>query len=299
MRMSVALSFCLALTAAGLSFADPGALADNPQLIPVPAAVPSDRQEKIAHLATAIEHLQAAGMGALAARVTAQLRLEQRALHQDKLARKIAELQDLQQEVDRLRKLAGSPAQVHIGVRMIEVDRRKLPLTEQDQRLPVAPPFDGIENLAALNARIKDLLQQRVIKVLAEPELIAASGMAATFVSGGEFPIPIPAPGGTIPASAEDATVQMKPYGVLVEALPRTLGGDRLSVEISIEVSNLDTSRKVTIAGQSVPGLTARRINTRVDLEAGRPCVLGGMKTHGPDGEQELVVILVADAARE
>ena len=297
MWKSIVFSHCLVLIAASIGFGDPDVGPNEPRSMADDAPVPVDNEKKIKHLGAALEHLQAAGMDELATKVSEQLRQVQRALHQGELTRKLVELHTLQKEIDRLRRLAGSPAKTLVRVRMIEIDRRKLPIPDQKKESSSVAPFDDIRDLKMLNARVKELVQQGVVKVLAAPELMTFSGKRCDFVSGGEFPVPIP--GGVVPASGGGDNFQMKRYRVRVEALTQSLGGDRHSLEISAEFSTLDMSNSVKVHGQTVPGLNVRHIHTRVELDSGRPCILGGLTSDGPDGVKELVVILIAETASE
>ncbi len=109
-----------------------------------------------------------------------------------------------------------------------------------------------------------------LLKVLAEPTLIALSGETASFLAGGEFPVPIPQGLGTV-------GVEYKPYGVALGFTPVVLGEDKISITVAPEVSELDYTTAVRIEGYIVPGLTSRRAETTVDLADGQSFAIAGL----------------------
>src|SRR5581483_8694929 len=115
---------------------------------------------------------------------------------------------------------------------------------------------------------------------LAEPNLVALSGDTASFLAGGEYPYPVP--GGTI----GQVTIQFKRFGVGLAFTPTVLGGGLINLKIEPEVSQLDTSNPVTVAGISIPPLIVRRASTTVELRDGQSFVIGGLLQH--DGKNAL-----------
>ena len=124
----------------------------------------------------------------------------------------------------------------------------------------------GFETDAIINA----LEQKGVARALAEPNLVALSGDTASFLAGGEYPIPVPGSLGSI-------TVDYKRYGVGLAFTPTVLTGGLINMKIEPEVSQLDFSHMVTIAGLSVPPLIVRRASTTVELRDGQSFVIGGL----------------------
>src|SRR6202035_3700678 len=116
----------------------------------------------------------------------------------------------------------------------------------------------------ALNA----LEEKGLARSLAEPNLVALSGDTASFLAGGEFPIPIPGSLGTV-------TLEYKRYGVGLAFTPTVLGGGLINLKIEPEVSQLDTAHPIQIAGLSVPPLIVRRASTTVELRDGQSFLLG------------------------
>ncbi|HYD34015.1 MAG TPA: pilus assembly protein N-terminal domain-containing protein, partial [Methylophilaceae bacterium] len=108
---------------------------------------------------------------------------------------------------------------------------------------------------------------------LAEPSLTSISGQSATFLAGGEFPVPIRTGGG----SDSSITVHFKEYGVRLMLTPTVLDADRIFLKISPEVSELDFNNSVQTGGVSVPGLRVRRTDTSVALGNGESFVISGL----------------------
>ncbi len=127
-----------------------------------------------------------------------------------------------------------------------------------------------------VNALIDLLAQDRLINVLAEPNLTAMSGETASFLAGGEFPIPVGLRDGNI-------TVQFKQYGVGLAFVPTVLAQNRISLRVRPEVSELTEQGavRVTSGGLSIqiPALTVRRAETTVELGSGQSFAIAGLLT--------------------
>lgn len=108
---------------------------------------------------------------------------------------------------------------------------------------------------------------------LAEPSLTAISGQSATFLAGGEFPVPIRSGGG----SDSTVTIKYKEYGVRLMLTPTVLAAERIFLKVSPEVSELDFNNAVQTGGVAVPGLTVRRTDTSVALGNGESFVISGL----------------------
>lgn len=108
------------------------------------------------------------------------------------------------------------------------------------------------------------------VVTLAEPTLVALSGETATFLAGGEFPIPIPQSLGTV-------TIEYKQYGVGLAFSPTVLENGRISIRVRPEVSELSASGSVNFNGFQIPALTTRRVETTVELGSGQSFVIGGL----------------------
>jgi pilus assembly protein CpaC len=108
---------------------------------------------------------------------------------------------------------------------------------------------------------------------LAEPSLTAFSGQSATFLAGGEFPVPIRAGAG----GDSTVTISYKEYGVRLMLTPTVLNANRIFLKVSPEVSELDFANAVQSGGVSVPGLRVRRTDTSVSLGDGESFVISGL----------------------
>jgi pilus assembly protein CpaC len=112
-----------------------------------------------------------------------------------------------------------------------------------------------------------------LVTTLATPNLTALSGEKASFLAGGEFPIPIKVSNG----GELSTTVEFKPYGVKLDFIPTVLADGRISLAVKPEVSEIDFERAVNVNGGLVPGLTTRRVETIVELGSGQSFVIGGL----------------------
>lgn len=109
--------------------------------------------------------------------------------------------------------------------------------------------------------------------VLAEPSLVAMSGKSASFLAGGEFPVPVRA-GGNI---NNGITVTFKEFGIRLKLTPTVLGADRIALKVAPEVSELDFSAGIQSGGVSVPALKVRRTDTSVAMGDGESFVISGL----------------------
>jgi pilus assembly protein CpaC len=124
-----------------------------------------------------------------------------------------------------------------------------------------------------------DMMESRGLsKTLAEPTLIALSGEKASFLAGGEFPIPVSQSSGTSGVGGTNAiTVEFKAFGVSLGFTPTVLGDKVISLMIEPEVSSIDPTASVTINGLVVPGLQTRRASTTVELRDGESFAIAGL----------------------
>lgn len=130
--------------------------------------------------------------------------------------------------------------------------------------------FGIVGNNSIFNTYISALHDEALLKILAEPEMVATNGRPATMLSGGEFPIIVPQSLGTV-------SIQWREFGVRLEAVPFVLGGGALRLDLQPEVSERDFANAVTIGGTTVPGLTVRRVNTQVEMKFGQTLMLAGL----------------------
>jgi pilus assembly protein CpaC len=118
---------------------------------------------------------------------------------------------------------------------------------------------------------INALEQKGIARSLAEPNLVALSGDTASFLAGGEYPIPVAGSFGQV-------TVDYKKYGVGLAFTPTVLSHGLINMKIEPEVSQIDTTHTISVsAGISVPALIVRRASTTVELRDGQSFVIGGL----------------------
>ncbi len=192
--------------------------------------------------------------------------------------------------VTNLMTVSGSQ-QVMVSVRIAEVRRSlarelgiKPTITGGDIVVSALETLDPTRFLGALwnitsNEFTVDLLidaleEKGALKVLAEPNLIALSGDTATFLAGGEFPVPV----------AQDAndnvatlTVEWKQFGVSLAFTPTVLDDDLINLRVAPEVSQIDPTNTVTLLGTTIPGLSTRRAETTVELRDGQSFAIAGL----------------------
>lgn len=120
------------------------------------------------------------------------------------------------------------------------------------------------------------LRQNNLLRVLAEPNLIAISGQEASFLAGGEFPIPVPQSGGA-GGGASTITIVYKEFGVKLKFVPVVLGDGRIRMNVQPEVSDLDFSNSVSVGGFLVPGLRTRRLATTIEMAEGQTFAIAGL----------------------
>jgi pilus assembly protein CpaC len=124
-----------------------------------------------------------------------------------------------------------------------------------------------------LGLLIRDLQSRGLLEILAEPNLVATSGKEASFLAGGEFPVPI-AQGG---ATAGAITVQFREFGIRLTFLPVVTAHGTIRLHVKPEVSTVDLANGIVLSGFRVPALSTRRIETDIELAEGQSFVIGGL----------------------
>ncbi|PIB44435.1 secretin [Pseudomonas sp. 2822-15] len=186
------------------------------------------------------------------------------------------------------------PSQVQTDIRFVEVSRSKLKEastkilgigsnfflgspklvspTAGTFRLPVSDSnfnigFGGGRVSAMINA----LESSGFAYTLARPSLVALSGQSATFLAGGEVPIPVPS------SASNNISIEYKEFGIRLTLTPTVVDRNRISLKVAPEVSELDYTNAVTIQGVQVPALAIRRTDTSVSLADGESFVISGL----------------------
>jgi len=150
--------------------------------------------------------------------------------------------------------------------------------------------FGGIPS-ADLSLYINALTQNNYFRLLAEPNLVAVSGEQASFLVGGEFPIPVVQ--GTSVGVGSSVTVEYKEVGVRLSFTPEVLGSNRIRLQVSPEVSDLSESfAGVNFSGFSVPGVLVRRSSTTVELHSGQTFAMAGLLQTKTEAENASVPLL-------
>jgi pilus assembly protein CpaC len=126
-----------------------------------------------------------------------------------------------------------------------------------------------------LTATLDLLAEEGLVSVLAEPNLTALSGETATFLAGGEFPVPIAQD--TDSSGINTITVEFKEFGVSLAFTPTVLSPNRISMRVRPEVSALSQNGAVTIGDLVIPALTVRRAETTIELGSGQSFAIAGL----------------------
>jgi pilus assembly protein CpaC len=121
-----------------------------------------------------------------------------------------------------------------------------------------------------IGAVIKALKSHGFFQSLAEPNLIAYNNQEASFLAGGEIPVPI------VQGATGTVTVQFKEFGIRLTFRP-TIAGDVIRLKVRPEVSTLDFSNGITLSGFRIPALSVRRAETDVELRDGQSFVIAGL----------------------
>jgi pilus assembly protein CpaC len=131
-------------------------------------------------------------------------------------------------------------------------------------------------NAIGTQAYIHALQTQGALRMLAEPNLIAMDGEQASFLAGGEFPVPVLQGGGT-GSSGASVTVEFKAYGVRLNFKPTIIDEDHIRLVLEPEVSTIDFSNGVKFSGFIIPALRTRRAKTGIELRDGQSFALAGL----------------------
>ncbi|MGA2590741.1 MAG: pilus assembly protein N-terminal domain-containing protein [Bryobacteraceae bacterium] len=124
-----------------------------------------------------------------------------------------------------------------------------------------------------LGAAIEALEAKNLLEILAEPNVLAMNGKQASFISGGEFPVPVVQGGSNIGA----VTIQFREFGVRINFLPTITPRGTIRLRVAPEVSSLDYSNAVVLNGFTVPAIATRRVDTEVELESGQSFGIAGL----------------------
>jgi pilus assembly protein CpaC len=139
-----------------------------------------------------------------------------------------------------------------------------------------SPTFSDLLNIFLYNKEydigtiIRALQSKGLFQSLAEPNLIAYNGQEASFLAGGEIPVP------TVSGNLGQVTISYKEFGIRLNFTP-TIAGDTIRIKVRPEVSTLDFPNGVTLAGFRIPALSVRRAETDVELRDGQSFAIAGL----------------------
>ena len=226
-----------------------------------------DSSARIEHLRQAATHLRAAGRSSLADAVDRIVLLE----------RKLAEMQRAQVK-QAPPATADKPATIALHVQMLEIKLDKMRELGVDMALP-----DGLRTMGATKSRnmetfLTALRKHGLVKVLAEPTIVTVSGRPASFRSGGEIPIVVPAAEGKV-------AVEFRQIGTTLDCLAVVQEDKQIRLELRAEVATVDPQRSVTIDGQEIPGLRVRMLDTAVEMTNGHTVVINGLQALTTPGQ--------------
>jgi pilus assembly protein CpaC len=132
--------------------------------------------------------------------------------------------------------------------------------------LPFGYQSDGVD----VNGVVDALAEDGLVSILAEPNLTALSGETASFLAGGEFPIPVS-------KDDDELTIEFKQFGVSLDFTPTVLSPGRISMRVRPEVSELTDEGAVIVDGLRIPALSVRRAETTVELASGQSFAIAGL----------------------
>ena len=124
-----------------------------------------------------------------------------------------------------------------------------------------------------IGAILKALQARGNLQILAEPNLVTTNGKDASFLVGGEFPVPVLQGG----SNAGSVTVQFREFGIRLTFNPQITENNTIKMYVKPEVSTIDVAHGVTVSGFTIPALATRRMETNVELGLGQSFVIAGL----------------------
>lgn len=156
-----------------------------------------------------------------------------------------------------------------------------------ESSLPISQAFNLLMSWPGsdIGAALSALSSANLAQVLAEPTLLVRSGDEASFLAGGEIPIPVPQTGFNSGAIA----IQYRKFGVQLHVHATVLSDDRIVIRVNPEVSELDYQNALTLQGFNVPAIRARSTDTTIELGSGQSFVLAGLMYSAASNIEEKV----------
>ena len=169
---------------------------------------------------------------------------------------------------------ASISQQVNIRVRFAEVSRSDVQTLGIDQFSFKASNFSfgflGGGKHHNADSLVADLQAKGILNVIAEPNLTAITGQEASFLAGGEVPVPVPAPNGQV-------TMMYKSFGVSLVFTPTIIKKNRIALHVHPEVSMPSQANAVTYNGVTIPGFSVRRTDTTIEIGSGQTFAIAGL----------------------
>jgi len=147
------------------------------------------------------------------------------------------------------------------------------PSTSLSPQTGVSGFYKFVGEKATITAAVHALQEQGDLKMLATPKLLSLSGEKASFLAGGEIPVPVPQSG----VGFASYTIEWKEYGVRLGFVPTVVDSNLINLNVIPEVSSLDWSNAVGVSGFQIPAMLTRRANTTVELNSGQTLFMGGL----------------------
>ena len=171
----------------------------------------------------------------------------------------------------------GTIAGTQIGGATIQADGTQSGLSRRGGAVSGMTTAFGIFPPSEFAFFLSALRKNSLVRILAEPNLIAMNGQAASFLAGGEFPVPIPQT--TTGGAGTSVTVEFKEFGVRLNFVPTILDGEAIRLSVDPEVSSIDFSIGTVLVpgGTPVPGLNVRKAHTTVELNQGETLAIAGL----------------------
>jgi pilus assembly protein CpaC len=160
--------------------------------------------------------------------------------------------------------------QINIRVRFAEVSRNELQALGFSWKVFATTGSLGLGSKVDIDVLIEALQRNGVLTILAEPNLTAVTGQTASFLAGGEVPVPIAQPGGVM-------HVEYKPFGVSLEFMPTIIRTNRIGLHVRPQVSTLAHLGEVKVNGIDLPSFTVRRADTTVEVASGQTFAIAGL----------------------
>ncbi len=200
-------------------------------------------------------------------------------------------------------KSASEHKQIIVAIKFAEVDRNLLTTLQTSAQYQDANNLAGTNNFSSgagggaiaipagefisvlTNFDTQKLLgllqaqeQRGKSRTLAEPSVMAGNKEEATFLAGGEIPVPVVQTGGSAATSGgAPVTIQYKEYGIKLHFIAEILSDTLVQLKLTPEVSSLDYTNAITLSGFKIPAISTRRVESTVDVRRGESLILSGM----------------------